>query len=70
MSTQAQLRETAIDTIVRSSKADRAGDLGDPVHRQVPAAIEAACAAGCNGSEIQREADRRYAAWLINNAGR
>ncbi|MFH8531530.1 hypothetical protein ACH4GE_24305 [Streptomyces tendae] len=65
-----QAREAAIQAIIASQKADRAGRTTDPVHRQVVPALDQAKAAGCNLRSIHAEADRRYGQWLINNAGR
>ncbi|MET9190108.1 hypothetical protein ABZX63_33315 [Streptomyces tendae] len=65
-----QAREAAIQAIIASQKADRAGRTNDPVHRQVVPALDQAKAAGCNLPSIHAEADRRYGQWLIDNAGR
>ncbi|CAL9648889.1 hypothetical protein [Streptomyces sp. NPDC003781] len=70
MSNAAQAREAAIQAIIASQKADRAGRTNDPAHRKVVPAIDKAKAAGCNMHELSAEADRRYGQWLVNNAGR
>jgi hypothetical protein len=67
---QQDAREAAIEALIASDQASRAGRHTDPAHQRVQSALDAAQAAGCNLGNIHAEADRRFGQWLIDNAGR
>lgn len=60
--------EAAIALVVKTYKADRAGQFGNPIHSEMEAAVADAHKAGYSSRDIFGEADRRHGQWLIDNA--